>query len=97
MSKTVQIKEVTVSDARFNLKDGAGSDAIHTTAVYAYAICRLETDRAEEGVGLSFTLGLGNELVCQAIMHLKKYVEGRGEVSLGSRARRPRRRRWPLA
>jgi L-fuconate dehydratase len=64
-------------DVRFPLKDGAGSDAVHTTPVYAYAVCRLQTDRKLEGIGLAFTLGAGNELVCRAIEYLLKYVEGR--------------------
>lgn len=77
MNKTIQIKSVSASDVRYDLKDGAGSDAIHTTAVYAYAVCRLKTDTNLEGIGLAFTLGMGNEMVCTAIKHLKKHVAGK--------------------
>lgn len=62
---------------RFELQDGAGSDAIHVSPVYAYAVCKLETDSVHEGVGLAFTLGSGNKIVCQAIEYLVKHIEGK--------------------
>ncbi|MEC3908467.1 enolase C-terminal domain-like protein [Tamlana sp. 2201CG12-4] len=77
MGKTVVIKRAIASDVRFKLNDGAGSDAIHTTPIYAYAVCKLQTDQNMEGIGLAFTLGMGNNLVCQAIEHLTKHVENR--------------------
>ncbi|MDY7394516.1 enolase C-terminal domain-like protein [Aureibaculum sp. 2210JD6-5] len=75
--KELIIKKISVSDSRYELSDGAGSDAIHTTPVYAYAVCRLETESKLEGVGLAFTLGTGNNLVCEAIKHLAKHIEGK--------------------
>lgn len=86
MGATVRINKVVTSDTRFDLKDGAGSDAIHTTSVYAYAVCRLKTDNPLlEGVGLAFTLGIGNELICNAINYLKKYIQGKEINELMSR------------
>lgn len=64
-------------DRQFDLKNGEGSDAVHTTPIYAYAVCKLQTDTNIEGVGLAFTLGTGNLLVCQAIDYLVKYIEGK--------------------
>jgi L-fuconate dehydratase len=77
MNKTTVIKKASSSDVQFQLKDGAGSDAVHTTPIYAYAVCKLHTDQNIEGVGLAFTLGMGNNLVCQAIEHLIKHVVGK--------------------
>ena len=77
MNKTVVIRKGKSSDIRFDLENGAGSDAVHTTPIYAYAICKLRTDTSIEGVGLAFTLGLGNDLVCSAIDYLVKHVEGK--------------------
>ncbi len=77
MNKSIIIKKGSAIDAQFPLKDGAGSDAVHTTPIYAYAVCRLETDQGIEGVGLAFTLGKGNGLVCMAIDYLVKRIEGR--------------------
>lgn len=77
MEKTVTITKVKVSDKQFRLKEGAGSDAVHTTPIYAYAVCQLQTDGPLEGTGLAFTLGMGNDLVCQAISYLSGRLEGR--------------------
>ncbi len=77
MNKTVTILKAYASDTQFKLKDGAGSDAVHTTPIYAYAVCRLQTDNTIEGIGLAFTLGMGNNLVCQAINYLVKHIEGK--------------------
>ncbi|GLR16515.1 enolase C-terminal domain-like protein [Portibacter lacus] len=76
-NKSIVIKKAWAKDRRFELKDGAGSDAVHTTPIYAYAVCILETDSALEGSGLAFTLGQGNEIVCSAINHLVKHIEGK--------------------
>ncbi|HUH47008.1 MAG TPA: enolase C-terminal domain-like protein [Arenibacter sp.] len=77
MNNTIVIKKGYSSDSRFELQNGAGSDAVHTTPVYAYAVCRLNTDTPLEGIGLAFTLGTGNKLVCDAIDYLVKHIEGK--------------------
>ena len=77
MGKPILIKKAFSSDIQYKLKDGAGSDAVHTTPIYAYAVCKLATDMNAEGTGLAFTLGTGNNLVCQAIDYLVKHIEGR--------------------
>ena len=75
--KEVVIKKIEVEDRRFDLENGAGSDAVHTVPVYAYAVCRLKTDSPLDGVGLAFTLGSGNDLVCKAIEYLSESLAGR--------------------
>ncbi|WP_223551653.1 enolase C-terminal domain-like protein [Aestuariivivens sp. NBU2969] len=77
MNKTVFIKNIVVNDSRFELGNGAGSDAIHTTPIYAYAVCKFKTDTNLEGIGLAFTLGTGNNLVCEAIKYLARHIEGK--------------------
>lgn len=77
MKKTLVIKRGLSSDMRFDLKNGAGSDAVHVNPVYAYAVCKLQTDSPIEGIGLAFTLGAGNRIVCDAIDYLVKHIEGR--------------------
>ena len=54
-------------DTRFELQNGDGSDAVHTTPVYAYAVCILHTARCMQGVVIAFSLGTINKLVCDAI------------------------------
>ena len=71
------ITKITVSDRRFQLKNGAGADAIHTQPVYAYAVCELHSEAKKTGIGLAFTLGRGNELVCKSINDLAQPLVGR--------------------
>lgn len=78
------ITKIMVSDRRFPLKDGAGADSIHTQPVYAYAVCELHTDEGITGIGLAFTLGRGNDLVCQAITALAECLIGRNIETLMS-------------
>lgn len=60
------IKSIRIIDKRFQLETGVGSDAIHRNPVYAYAVTRLIDDKRITGNGFAFTLGAGNELVCEA-------------------------------
>lgn len=76
MPSTV-IQRIATRDARYPLQPGEGADAIHTTPTYAYAVALLQTDRPVHGTGLAFTLGGGNELVCQAIIALGETLVGR--------------------
>jgi L-fuconate dehydratase len=86
------IRSVAAIDARFALPEGAGSDAVHTSPVYAMALTHLDTDDGTTGVGLALTLGQGNALVCEAIRILAQTLVGRPieelMADLGSVARR---------
>ncbi len=71
------INKIAVKDKRFNLGNGAGSDAVNNINYYAYAVCELHTDKNIIGTGLAFTLGPGNDLVCKAIEYLSVNLAGR--------------------
>ena len=71
------IRSVTTRDVRFPLPAGAGSDAVHTNSVYAYAVTLLADDSGHTGSGLAFTLGEGNDLVCRAAEILARGLIGR--------------------
>lgn len=75
--RSVLIKECLTDDVRFDLNNGDGSDAVNQKPQYAYAVCNLTTDGNIQGTGFAFTLGTGNELVCQAIEYLKPSIEGK--------------------
>jgi L-fuconate dehydratase len=60
------IQTISTRDARFPIGHGHGSDAIHKDPVYSYAVTELHDDQGRTGVGLAFTLGEGNQLVCEA-------------------------------
>ena len=72
-----RITSLEIRDVRFPLKHGAGSDAVHSGAEYAFATTLLDCDRELYGTGIVLTLGQGNELVCQAIEFLGKELVGR--------------------
>lgn len=63
-------------DVRFPLEHGAGSDAVHSGAEYAFATTLLGSDKSHFGTGIVLTLGLGNQLVCEAIKFLGEELVG---------------------
>lgn len=71
------IKSIQISDARFPLKGGAGSDAIHRDPIYSYAVTQLMDDSGISGTGLTFTLGEGNDLVCKAAQFYAGQLKGK--------------------
>ena len=60
------ICKIWTSDVRYPIGSGHGSDAIHQDPVYSYAVTLLQNDKGHTGSGLAFTLGAGNQLVCEA-------------------------------
>lgn len=72
--KPVTILRVEAEDRRFDLEDGAGTDAVHQIAQYAFAVTRLVTDSSLTGCGIVLTLGKGNEIVCRLILALAELL-----------------------
>lgn len=73
---TSVIQSIHAIDARFSLPEGAGSDAMHTSPVYAMSLTHLKTESGPTGVGFALTLGDGNRLVCEAIRMLAQPLLG---------------------
>ncbi len=71
------ITSITVQDKRYPLGKGAGSDAIHRDPVYSYAVTELHDDSGHTGIGLAFTLGEGNDLVCKAAAFYAQQLKGK--------------------
>src|SRR5580658_8222853 len=71
------IRQISFRDARFPIGHGHGSDAIHKDPVYSYAVTQLHDDRGRTGTGLAFTLGEGNQLVCQAAAFYARRLIGK--------------------
>lgn len=61
------MQKVRTRDVRFPLEAGEGVDAIHSAPIYSYAVAEIADDDGNTGIGLAFTLGGGNDLVCRAI------------------------------
>jgi L-fuconate dehydratase len=71
------IQSVSTRDARYPIGHGHGSDAIHKNPIYSYAVTELHDDKGRTGVGLAFTLGEGNQLVCEAAGFYARRLVGR--------------------
>jgi len=70
------IQSVSTYDARYPLPPGAGSDSIHATAEYCFAVTYLKTDGGPHGTGIVLTLGQGNQVVLKAIELLSERLIG---------------------
>ena len=70
------INRVTARDARYTLEPGEGSDAVHSNPQYSFAVAQVSLNGGIEGTGLVLTMGLGNDLVCQAIEILGSKLAG---------------------
>jgi len=74
---SIVISEIQSHDLRFALEGGAGADSVHSNPQYSYAVTQLQTNGDLSGIGLAFTLGGGNDLVCRAINDLAGVLVGR--------------------
>ncbi len=70
------IQKAIILDKRYALKANAGSDAIHKDPQYSYAVTNLKDDNNCSGTGLAFTLGAGNDLVCNAAQFYADKIVG---------------------
>eukprot|EP00026_Physarum_polycephalum_P009253 Phypoly_transcript_09369.p1 GENE.Phypoly_transcript_09369~~Phypoly_transcript_09369.p1 ORF type:complete len:445 (+),score=62.54 Phypoly_transcript_09369:61-1395(+) len=86
MANKVIITDVHVKDIRFPTHLGQhGSDAMHTDPDYSCPYVTLPTNvEGLVGVGITFTLGRGNEIIVLAIKSLCKFVVGKTLDSLTS-------------
>jgi L-fuconate dehydratase len=78
MSKTNKIISLETHDIRFPTSESLdGSDATNKDPDYSAAYLCLETEKGNEGYGLVFTIGRGNDICCVAIEALKHLVIGK--------------------
>ncbi|XP_076462614.1 mitochondrial enolase superfamily member 1-like [Babylonia areolata] len=85
MAAPTKVTGCTVRDIRFPTslqKDG--SDAMNVAPDYSCAYVVLSTDTGLEGHGITFTVGKGNEIVCQAVRVLSKLVVGQDLTNIYS-------------
>jgi L-fuconate dehydratase len=71
------IRTISTRDVRYPLDSGHGSDAIHRDPIYSYAVTCLHDDAGLTGIGLAFTLGEGNDLVCRTAEFYAARLVGR--------------------
>jgi L-fuconate dehydratase len=79
----LRITNVHVIDLRFpTSRESIGSDAVNKDPDYSAAYCILETNQGLRGFGLTFTLGRGTELCCEALRYLARCVRNRTLASI---------------
>ena len=71
------ITSISTGDKRFQLKEGEGVDSVHSDPLYSYAVTYLHTDAGIKGIGITFNLGAGTDLICQAIELLARDLVGK--------------------
>ena len=80
----MNVVKVTTQDIRFpTSKENVGTDAIHVDCDYSAAYVTIETeDKNLSGIGLTFTLGKGNDLCCKSIDYFKEFIEGKSIIDI---------------
>lgn len=74
---TNKIISLAAYDVRFPTSEHFdGSDAINVDPDYSAAYIVLQTERGDQGFGLIFTIGRGNNLCCQAVEEMRHHVLG---------------------
>ncbi|MEO1244351.1 MAG: enolase C-terminal domain-like protein [Pseudomonadota bacterium] len=72
-----KIVSLSTVDVRFPTSEALdGSDALNKDPDYSAAYVTLTTELGDQGYGLVFTIGRGNELCCQAIEAMQHLVVG---------------------
>ncbi|KAH7926139.1 enolase C-terminal domain-like protein [Leucogyrophana mollusca] len=78
-----KITHFEIHDVRFPTSlSGDGTDAMNTECDYSSAYVSLFASGGLVGHGMTFTIGRGNEIVCQTIAELAKRLVGRDPESL---------------
>ncbi len=74
----ITITAIDVKDIRFPTSQSLdGSDAMNPDPDYSAAYVILQTDSDFKGHGLTFTIGRGNEICCQAIQSMSHLIVGK--------------------
>jgi L-fuconate dehydratase len=74
----LEVAGIRVEDIRFRFQSGGpGSDANNPRTDYSNPLVTVRTvPESHVGVGVGFTLGRGNDMVCQAVRELAPILEG---------------------
>lgn len=75
----MKIFDVVVKDIRFpTSKDNIGTDSVHVDCDYSATYVNILTDDNNlSGIGLTFTIGKGNDLCCKSIDYFKDFIINR--------------------
>ena len=72
----MKVTGIKAQDIRFpTSKENLGTDAVHVDCDYSATYVTITTeDKHLNGIGLTFTIGKGNDLCCKAIEFFKEFI-----------------------
>ena len=72
----MKVTDIIAQDIRFpTSKENLGTDAVHVDCDYSATYVTIITDNKNlTGIGLTFTIGKGNDLCCKAIEFFKEFI-----------------------
>ena len=72
----MKVADIKAQDIRFpTSKENLGTDAVHVDCDYSATYVTITTDNKNlTGIGLTFTIGKGNDLCCKAIEYFKEFI-----------------------
>ena len=72
----MKVTDIKTQDIRFpTSKENLGTDAVHVDCDYSATYVTIITeDKHLDGIGLTFTIGKGNNLCCEAIKYFKEFI-----------------------
>ena len=75
----MKVANIVAQDIRFpTSKENLGTDAVHIDCDYSATYVTIETeDNNLTGIGLTFTIGKGNDLCCKSIDYFKEFIIGK--------------------
>ena len=75
----MKVTNIIAQDIRFpTSKENLGTDAVHVDCDYSATYVTIETDNKNlTGIGLTFTIGKGNDLCCKSIDYFKEFIIGK--------------------
>ena len=75
----MKVTNIVAKDIRFpTSKENLGTDAVHVDCDYSATYVNIETeDNNLTGIGLTFTIGKGNDLCCKSIDYFKEFIIGK--------------------
>ncbi len=80
----MKVTNIIAQDIRFpTSKENLGTDAVHVDCDYSATYVTIETDENNlAGIGLTFTIGKGNDLCCKSIEYFKEFIIGKEVTEL---------------
>ena len=75
----MKVANIVAQDIRFpTSKENLGTDAVHIDCDYSATYVTIETeDNNLTAIGLTFTIGKGNDLCCKSIDYFKEFIIGK--------------------